>query len=120
MALKIFKYRGKTLEELQALSHDEFALLLPTRQRRSYKRGLSDEKKKLIDKVQKKDRVKTHLRDMIIFPFMVGKTILVHNGKEYVGVTITQEMIGHFLGEFALTRKKAAHTSMGVTNKPKK
>ena len=114
MALKIFNYRGKTLEELQALSHDEFALLLPTRQRRSYKRGLSDEKKKLLDKIQKKDRVKTHLRDMIIFPNMVGKTVLIHNGKEFTSVEIEPEMVGHYLGEFSITNKPVRHGSPGI------
>ena len=120
MALKVFKFRNKTLEELKQLSMDEFAELLPSRQRRSIKRGLSDEKKKLLKKLEKKDNVKTHRRDMIVFPSMVGKTIQVHNGKGFQAVTITEEMIGHYLGEFALTRKRAVHTSMGVTNKPKK
>lgn len=120
MALKIFKFKGKTIEELKALSIDEFMMLLPARQRRSYKRGFSDEKKKLIAKVQKKNTVKTHLRDMIILPVMVGKTIQVHTGKSFEAIIIQEEMLGHFLGEFALTRKRASHTSVGVTNKPKK
>ena len=77
-------------------------------------------KEQLIAKIEKKDRVKTHLRDMFIFPTMVGRTVQIHNGKDYIAVTFTEEMIGHFFGEFALTRKKAAHTSMGVTVKPKK
>jgi len=120
MALKIFKFKGKTIEELQQLSIDEFMELLPARQRRSYKRGFSDTKKKFIAKVQKKSVIKTHLRDMIVLPLMVGKTIQVHTGKGFEALTIQEEMIGHYLGEFALTRKRAAHTSVGVTNKPKK
>lgn len=120
MALKVFKFKGKTLEELKALTLDEFVALLPARQRRSYKRGFDDEKKKLIVKIAKKDRVKTHLRDMFVLPSMVGRTVQIHNGKDYVAITLTEDMIGHFFGEFALTRKKAAHTSMGVTVKPKK
>ena len=120
MALKVFKFKGKTLEELQALPVDEFVALLPARQRRSYKRGFDEEKKGLIEKIAKKDRVKTHHRDMFILPSMVGRTVQVHNGKEYIPITIAPEMIGHFFGEFALTRKKVTHTSMGVTVKPKK
>ncbi|MFP4523034.1 MAG: 30S ribosomal protein S19 [Candidatus Nanoarchaeia archaeon] len=119
MALKIFKYRSKTIDELKEMSIPEFAELLPSRQRRSIKRGFSDEKKKLLEKIEKKDNVKTHERDMIIFPFMVGKTIQVHTGKGFQAVMITEEMIGHFLGEFALTRKRATHTNIGVTTKPK-
>lgn len=120
MALKEFKFKGKNLEELQALSIAEFSELLPSRQRRSFKRGLSDDKKKFIKKLEKKNNVKTHLRDMIILPFMVGKTIQIHTGKSFQAVTIVDEMIGKYFGEFALSRKRAAHTSMGVTNKPKK
>ncbi len=120
MALKEFKFKAKSIEELKTLSVNEFAELLPTRQRRSIKRGFSDDKKHLLNKLEKKGTVKTHLRDMIIFPSMVGKTIQVYTGKTFQPLIITDEMIGHFVGEFALTRKRAAHTNMGVTNKPKK
>ena len=120
MALKEFKFQSKTLEELKQLSISEFAELLPSRQRRSIKRGFCDGKLKLLEKIQKKDNVKTHYREMIIFPNMVGKTIQIHNGKGFVSVVITEEMIGRFFGEYALTRKRAVHTNIGVTNKPKK
>jgi small subunit ribosomal protein S19 len=120
MALKIFKFKNKTLEELKAMNIDEFSTLLPSRQRRSIRRGLSDEKKKLLMKIEKKNNVKTHRRDMIIFPSMIGKTVQIHTGKTFQAVTFTEEMLGHYFGEYALTRKRAVHTSMGVTNKPKK
>ena len=120
MALKIFKVKNKTLEELKAMTIDEFSTLLPSRHRRSIRRGFSDEKKKLLLKIEKKNNVKTHQRDMIIFPSMIGKTVQIHTGKTFQAVTFTEEMIGHFFGEYALTRKRAMHTSMGVTNKPKK
>ncbi len=120
MAIKVFKFKGKTIGELKELSIDDFMMLLPSRQRRSYKRGFSDEKKKLIAKIQKKDNVKTHIRDFIILPLMVGKTIHIHTGKAFVPLVVLDEMIGHSLGDFALTRKRVAHTSVGVTNKPKK
>ncbi len=120
MALKEFKFKSKTIEELKALSVADFVGLLPSRQRRSYTRGFSDEKIKLIKKLERKDNVKTHLRDMIVIPAMVGKTIQIHTGKAFQAVTIQPEMIGHYFGELALTRKRAVHTSVGVTNKPKK
>ena len=114
MAKKIFTYKGKTLEELQALSLKELGQILPSRQRRDIKRGFSDEKKKLISDLKKKDNKKTHLRDMIILPDWVGKTIRIHTGKEFVAIIIQDEMIGHYLGEFALTRRRTAHNAPGV------
>ena len=120
MAKKIFKYRGLVLEELQKLSLKEFINLLPSRERRTLERGFTHEENKLLKKLEKKNNVKTHERQMVIIPKMVGKTILVHNGKDYVQVNITEEMIGHRLGEFALTRKRAIHTSLGVGAKKKK
>ncbi|MAG45376.1 MAG: 30S ribosomal protein S19 [Nanoarchaeota archaeon] len=115
MALKEFTYRGKTLEELQKLSLKEFVALLPARSRRSLARGLKPQQKKLLEnlKVSKKP-VKTHLRNAIIIPEMVGKMIFIYNGKEYTQIKIEPEMIGHYLGEFALTRKSVAHSAPGV------
>jgi small subunit ribosomal protein S19 len=72
------------------------------------------------EKIEKKNNVKTHRREMIVLPKMVGKTIQIHNGKGFESVTITEDMIGHYFGEFSLTRKRAVHTNIGVTNKPKK
>ncbi len=115
MAKKEFTYRGKTLDELKKLSLSEFILLLPSRQRRSLKRGLTEQQKKLLKQIKEnKNDVKTHCRDMIILPEMVGKTIRVHNGKEFIPVVIQNEMIGHYLGEFALTRKKVEHSAPGI------
>ncbi len=120
--LKI-KYRGKTILELLEMPMDEIVKLLPSRARRSLRRGLSEEKKKLLEKVimarraleqGKKVVIKTHVRDMVILPIMVGLTIAVHNGKEYVPVTITPEMIGHYLGEYSITTKKVEHGEPGL------
>jgi len=120
MALKEFKFKSKTLPELQTMSVSELAEIFPSRQRRTIKRGFSDNHKKLMAKIEKKNNVKTHLRDMIVFPSFVGKTVQIHNGKSFQSVIFTNDMIGHYFGEFVLTRKKATHTSVGVTNKPKK
>lgn len=115
MAKKEFKFRGKSLDELKSLSIKELAALLPARQRRKISRGLRDEEKKLIKKVESKPKnIETHLRDMIILPIMVGTLIKIHNGKEFVPVEIQPEMIGHYLGEFSLTRKRVGHSAPGV------
>ena len=113
--VKIFTYRGKTLEELKELSMDEFVKLLPARQRRSLKRGMTVQQKRLLERIRTKEKaVKTHVRSMLILPEMVDKRVLVHNGKEWVAVDIKPEMIGYRLGEFALTRKTVRHSSPGV------
>ena len=104
---KEFVFRGKTLEELTKLSIKEFIPLLNSRKRRSLSRGLKDQQKILLEKVRKKDNnIRTHCRNMIILPEMINSQIKVHNGKEFVMLRIMPEMIGHFLGEFVLTRKK--------------
>ena len=115
MAKKEFTYRGKTIEELKTLTINEFAELIPSRSRRSLKRGFKEEYKKVLNKIKKGDNnLKTHCRDMIILPEMVGAVVKIHNGKEFFPITIQAEMIGHFLGEFASTRRNVAHSSPGV------
>jgi len=102
---------------------DEFINLLPSRQRRSLHRGLTPEQRILLEKIRKAKEalrkgsskvVKTHVRDTIILPEMVGTTILVHNGKDFVSVEIKPEMIGHYLGEFAVTNKPVKHGTPGI------
>jgi small subunit ribosomal protein S19 len=51
---------------------------------------------------------------MLILPFMVGKNVMVHDGKTFQPVFITEEMIGHRLGEFALTRRRVTHSAPGI------
>ncbi len=114
MAKKIFLYRGKTLEELQQLTEKELSLLLPSRQRRNLRRGLTDSKKKLWKKIEMKDQVKTHLRDMIVMPSMIGKTVKIHTGKEWAPVFLEADMIGSYFGELILTRKKVNHSAPGI------
>ncbi len=116
---KIFTYRGYTLEELQKIeeeSLEKLAELLPARQRRKIKRGFTKEERTLLKKLKKKpDKIiRTHVRDMIILPSMVGRTIAVHNGKEFTYVKIQPEMIGHYLGEYAPTRKEVKHSGPGI------
>ncbi|MBS7648866.1 MAG: 30S ribosomal protein S19 [Candidatus Bathyarchaeia archaeon] len=116
-----FRYRGYTLEELMDMSMDEFIQLLSARARRSLRRGLSYEQRRLLEKIRvvkenggNGTQIKTHARDMIILPEMVGVTIHVHNGKEFIPVEIKPEMIGRYLGEFAITNKPVRHGTPGI------
>jgi small subunit ribosomal protein S19 len=114
---KEFTFKGLKLEEVQKLSLEELLPHLKARQRRSLIRGFTEEQNKLLKKLQKSDKnveIKTHRRDMVILPEFVGRTIAVHNGTGFIKIKIQPEMIGHFLGEFALTRKDVKHTGPGV------
>ena len=103
------------MAELVKMSIEDFAKLVPARERRKIKRGLTEIEKKLLAglKANEKD-VKVHCRDMIILPEMVGKTIKVHNGKEWVMVIIEPEMLAHRLGEFSHTCKQVRHSAPGI------
>jgi len=118
-----FHYRGFTLEELKKMNMDEFIKLLPARARRSLRRGLPPRQKKLLERLRRAYRAKkrgkdiltrTHVRDMLIFPEMVGLKIGVYNGKSYEIVDVKPEMIAHYLGEFSLTRRRVQHGSPGI------
>lgn len=112
---KEFLYRGKKIQELSNMSVNEFAELLPARQRRSLTRGLTEQQKLFLEKLKEnKQNIKTHCRNMVVIPVMVGKLVNVHTGKEFVPVMITAEMLGHYLGEFAMTRKKVQHHAPGI------
>lgn len=115
MAKKEITIKGKTLEELKKMSVNELAQILTSRQRRTIKRGMTEQQKILLKKMRANEKnTETHCRDMVILPEMVGATIRVHQGKEFVPVAIEPEMIGHYLGEFVLTRKKVAHSAPGI------
>jgi len=112
---KEFLYRGFTMEELLAMSFDEILAILPSRARRTYLRGLNYEQQLLFDKLKTaEDTVKTHRRDLPIIPQFVGKKVSIYNGKEFKDFEIKPEMIGHFLGEFVLTRRPPQHSGPGV------
>ncbi len=119
-----FNYRGKKIEELIKMPLDEVIKLMPARARRAIKRGLLKnnprlvkrikEARKTVDSGKPQNDIKTHRRSFIILPIMVGLTIKVHNGKEFYEVLIKNSMIGHALGEYAMTRKMVKHSSPGV------
>lgn len=116
-----FTYRGHTLEELQDMSVDEVAELLPARQRRTIERGLGTQREKLLETAREttpeesaQDPIRTHLRNMPILPEFVGLTFAVHDGQSFERVEVEPEMIGHYLGEFQLTRQQVEHVQAGI------
>ncbi|HUK80895.1 MAG TPA: 30S ribosomal protein S19 [Nitrososphaerales archaeon] len=117
---KEFRYRGKSLEELNSMSTEALLELLPSRARRSLNRGVSEEKRKLLEDARamkdgrRQGEIKTHARDMIVLPTMVGLTISVHNGREFVPLEVRPEMIGRYLGEYVITNKKVVHGTPGI------
>jgi len=115
--VKEFTFRGKKIEELKQLEIREFAKYLTSRKKRSLLRQFDKVERfllKCMKKKEKGEKIKTHDREMIIVPAMIGLTIYVHNGKEFVPVKIIAEMLGHRLGEFALTRRKVEHSAPGI------
>ncbi|MFD1585626.1 30S ribosomal protein S19 [Halorientalis brevis] len=116
-----FSFRGHTLDELQAMDIEEVAELLPARQRRSIERGLTVEQQKLLEEAREageeetaNDPIRTHLRDMPVLPVMVDLTFAVHNGQDFERVKVEPEMLGHYLGEFQLTRTSVEHGQAGI------
>ena len=117
---KQFTYRGLTQKDLEALSLEKLLSLLTARARRSLTRGINDNKRKLIEEIKlsktenRKKTINTHLRDVIVLPNMVGTTVNVFSGKEFVPLNITTEMIGHYLGEYVITNKRVNNGAPGV------
>ena len=118
---KEFRFRGYTLDELKKMSIEDFAKLVDTKARRYLLRArFTPEAKKLLKKVELASEgkynkpIRTHVREMVILPKMVGLTIYVHNGKEFVPVEIKPEMLGRRLGEFAHTVKPVKHGQPGL------
>ncbi|MCK4938444.1 MAG: 30S ribosomal protein S19 [Methanosarcinales archaeon] len=110
-----YTYRGKTVDELKTLSTEDFSQLIPARQRRTIKRGFSDEHKKIMQKIKDGETtIRTHRRDMIILPDMVGLNLEIYNGKSFEKVEVIPEMMGHYFGEYSMTRRRVSHGSAGV------
>ncbi|MCX6694392.1 MAG: 30S ribosomal protein S19 [Methanomicrobiales archaeon] len=110
-----FTYGGYRLEELQKMTVSDLIPVMPARARRKVKRGLTRGEENLLQQFRHGESgVKTHLRDMIVMPEMVGREVLVYNGKEFMKVEVQPEALFHYLGEFALTRKRVNHGSAGI------
>jgi small subunit ribosomal protein S19 len=113
--VKQFSYKGRPLEEIKQMSLEDFAKIVPSRSRRALKRGFTDVQKNLLLRIKKNPGKfhKVQCRDMIVIPEMLGVKMGIHNGKEYVTVQIIPEMLGHRLGDFAMTRKQVKHSAPG-------
>lgn len=121
---KVLTYRGYKIEELEKMSLDDLVRIMPSSIRRSLKRGFTEQQKKLMVSIRKERKklakgekpepIETHCRDMPILPEMIGLIFKIYNGKEFVIVELTPEMIGHYLGEFSQTRKPVKHSAPGV------
>ena len=112
------------MDALQQMSMDEFIRILPSRQRRSLTRGLTTDQRALMELIRTSRKsgktgkdakpIKTHCRDMVIIPEMVGLNLMIHSGKEFTSLDIKPEMIGHYVGEFVITNKKVQHGTPGI------
>jgi small subunit ribosomal protein S15e len=119
-----YSYRGVDLDQLLDMSTDELVKLFPARARRRFQRGLKRKPMALIKKLRKAKKdapagekpegVRTHLRNMIIVPEMIGSIIGVYNGKTFNQVEIKPEMIGHYLAEFSISYKPVKHGRPGI------
>ncbi|MFH1664032.1 MAG: 30S ribosomal protein S19 [archaeon] len=118
---KVFTFKGKTIEELTAMNTEEFAKIVDSRARRSLKRNQNKILDKSIQKAMKVKSagkepkpIKTHFRDTVITPKMVGLKFAVYNGKEFQTIEVLPEMLSHYLGELVLTRKRLLHGKAGI------
>jgi small subunit ribosomal protein S15e len=112
------------LDQLLDLSSDELIERFHARARRRFQRGLKRKPLALIKKLrkakkeastgEKPDAVRTHLRNMIIVPEMIGSVIGVYNGKTFNQVEVKPEMVGHYLAEFSITYKPVMHGRPGI------
>lgn len=110
-----FTYRGFSIDELKQMGAGELVPLMPARARRKVKRGFTRDEENLLTLVREGDqKIRTHLRSMVIMPQMIGMALEVYNGKEFVRVELQPESLFHYLGEFALTRRRVTHGSAGI------
>ncbi|KAI3405049.1 RPS15 [Candida oxycetoniae] len=120
---KQFSFKGVDLKDLVEMPTEEFTKLCGARVRRRFSRGLDAKPMGLIKKLraaraatepnEKPVVVKTHLRNMIVVPEMIGSVVGVYNGKVFNTVEIKPEMVGHYLGEFSITYTPVRHGRAG-------
>ena len=114
---KEFTYRGLTVDELKKMDVREFSKYIKSKPRRTILRQfqqIEDFVNRSKSKISRNKPVRTHKRELVIVPEMVGMKISVHDGKSFFPVVITGEMLGHRLGEFAPTRSKVKHSKAGI------
>ena len=116
---RIYNFRGKSGEELKNLTREQYMVLVTSRQRRAMKR-MSLNYRELLAKIEKAKKsnsgkpIKTQVREAVILPEWIGSRFAVHTGKEYKDIVITEEMLGHRLGEYAFTTKRVQHSAPGI------
>ena len=123
-AFRKFSYRGIDLDSLLDLTSEQLLEVVHARARRRFNRGLKRRPMGLIKKLrkakqeakpnEKPDIVKTHLRDMIVVPEMIGSVIGIYSGKVFNQVEIKAEMVGHYLGEFSISYSPVKHGRPGI------
>jgi small subunit ribosomal protein S19 len=112
-----FTFRGLSLPQLQAMSLEEFAKVASSRARRSIRRGFNTETTEFFERMRSTPVgkvVRTHCRDALVLPAHVGRHVAIHNGKEFKDIEVRPEMVGHYYGEFSLTRRFEKHSGPGV------
>jgi len=117
MAAREFTYRGKKIEELKTIDTREFAKMVKSRTRRSILKQFAKIEKFVANCEElsaRKKNIRTHLREIVVVPKLVGYHISIYNGKQFLPLEITSEMLGHRLGEFSITRQKVKHGAAGI------
>ena len=121
---KKFSYRGVELNNLLDMNMEELHNMFNSRHRRSFRRGVSrrhntviakmNKAKKECQELEKPKAVLTHCRNLTVLPSMVGNIVGIYNGKMFCGIEIKPEMIGTYLGEYAMTYKPTRHGRAGL------
>ncbi len=114
--VKKFLFKGLESEELKRLPLDKFIPLIPTKMRRSIRR-MATKMKKFITKLRTSDPkkpIRTQMREMVVIPEMIDRQFQVHNGKDYMIVVVTPQMLGKRLGDFSIPIKLVKHSGPGI------
>eukprot|EP00477_Mikrocytos_mackini_P000349 GAHX01000371.1.p1 GENE.GAHX01000371.1~~GAHX01000371.1.p1 ORF type:complete len:147 (+),score=27.74 GAHX01000371.1:41-481(+) len=118
--LRKLSYRGVGEEELKVMKNADFIQYLPATRRRRFKKGISEDYKKVIQKAKKRKEeavgtnappklIKTHCRDAIVLPSMLGCTFGVYNGRDFIEFEADIPKLGCHFGWFSPTRKPVHH-----------
>merc|ERR1712221_6830 len=123
---KKYTYRGVDLDQLLAIKSENLIELLGCRQRRHFNRGIKRREENFLKRLRKAKKamtgeigekpacVKTHLRNVVVIPEMVGSVIGIYNGKVFNQIEVKPEMINHYIGEFSMTYKPVRHGRPGI------
>merc|ERR1719235_57226 len=122
-----YSYRGIDLEKLVDMQNEDLMNLFCARQRRKFSRGIKRQPITLLKKLRKSKKacaygekptpVKTHMRNMVIVPEMIGSVVGCYNGKNFINIEIKPEMIGHSLAEFSISYHPVMHGGGGKKGK---